>query len=372
MRGELELKQVPQTRQLLKVIGRIKLSDLIELSEQDFAKLIKKLESNPLFKKLFSPSNAHEKVIGYFRFPRTDLSRSFYELREDIMPGGNSPDVKSFLQSRKEIVPLIKRLGIEKFKRYFLYSNGELSYRDISSACSLTEREVRKMAAFVDDFTIQSEFSNPSLISTTGVIHYSKVAQVEKEKSGDLVISFFSPHLAKGRYLVNYERLAELKRKGVFSWAELKKVDKLLNDLRMINARKSIIYRIIDKILKIQSPYFCTGNSQNLLQLTQRQLAREMNIDPSILSRAIARRSIETPWGEECPLKYFFPSKKKIMKRIVIDIIKNGKSAYSDERIRQELIKTFNIHISRRSIASYRKELKIPGYRGRAKSYKVQ
>ena len=42
---EIRLQQLPQTKQLLKLIGRIKLADLMELSESDFAKIIKKIEN---------------------------------------------------------------------------------------------------------------------------------------------------------------------------------------------------------------------------------------------------------------------------------------------------------------------------------------
>jgi len=140
---EIRLQQLPQTKQLLKLIGRIKLAGLMELSESDFAKMIKKIENDPLFKKLFSPSNRQEKVISYLRFPRSGLAKNFYELKEDIAADRSSLNIESFLDSRKEVIPLIKRMGIDKFKKYFLYNDGELSYKDISLVCNLVEKERR-------------------------------------------------------------------------------------------------------------------------------------------------------------------------------------------------------------------------------------
>ena len=368
---QIRLKQIPQTKQLLKLIGRIKLADLMELSEKEFAKIIKKIESDPLFKKLFSPSNRQEKVVSYIRFPGSKLATSFYELKEDIAVDRSSPNIESFLDRRKEVIPLIKRLGIDKFKKYFLYNDGELSYKDISLACNLGEKEVTKIMTLIDDFSIQSEFFNPSMINLDRIISYSKVAKIEKCDSGDLVISFFSPHLVKGRYWINYEKLAELKNR-VFSQTELRKINKLLHTLKAINTRKSIIYQIIRKVLKKQSVYFATGNSKNLVSLSQRELAKEMNVNPSLISRAIARRSIETPWGEEYPIKYFLPNRKRIIKKLITDIINDGKCIHTDEGVREKLRKAFNIDISRRSVASYRQELKIPLYSERAKSCKVK
>jgi len=369
---KVELRQVPQTQQLLRLVGRIKLARLIELSERDFAKMIKKIESDPLFKKLISPSNPQEKVVSYRRFPRSRLSESFYELKEDIARDRSSPDVESLLDSRKELIPLIRRLGIGKFKKYFLYNDGELSYKDVSLVCNLTEEEVTKITTLMDDFLIQSEFFSPSVINLGSNISYSKIAKIEKDDLGDFVINFISPYLVKGRYWIDYEKLAQLKKNRVFCLAELKKIDRLINNLEVINKRKSITYRIIRQILEIQSVYLSTSNPRDIIPLTQRELAKKINTDPSLISRAIAHRSIETPWREEYPLKYFFPSKKKIIKRLITDIIDDEKSIYTDEGIRKHLKKTFAIDISRRSIASYRKELKIGTSLERIKSYRIK
>jgi len=369
---EIELKHLPQTKQLLRLVGRIKLARLIELRERDFAKMIKEIESDPLFKKLISPSNPQEKVISYRRFLRSELSKSFYELKEDIAVDRSSPDVVSLLGSRKELIPIIRRLGIDKFKKYFLYNNGEFSYKDISLACNLTEKQVMDIMSLIDDFSIQSEFFNPSRINLDTNISYSKIAKIEKDGSEDFVISFISPQLAKGRYWIDYEKLAQFKKNRVFSPGELKKIDRLINNLEAINKRKSITYRIIRKILEIQSTYLSTGNPRDIVPLTQRELAKKINTDPSLISRAIARRSIETPWGEEYPLRYFFPSKKNIVKGLITDIIGDEKCIYTDEGIREHLKKAFTIDISRRSIASYRKELKIGTFLERVKSYGIK
>ena len=165
--------------------------------------------------------------------------------------------------------------------------------------------------------------------------------------------------------------MAELKNR-VFSQAELKKIDRLFYTLKAINTRKSIIYQVIRKILKKQAVCFATGNPKDLVSLSQRELAQEINVNPSLISRAIARRSIETPWGEEYPVKYFFLSRKKIIKRLITDIIDDGKCIYTDEGIRERLKKASNIDISRRSVASYRQELKIDSSLEKIKSYKIK
>lgn len=365
---QLQLKPLLQTKQVLRLVGRIKLAELIELNEKDFARIIKNIERDPLFRKLSSPYNRQEKVISYLCFPRSGLAKNFYHLKESTTRDRSFLEVESLLDGRKETIPLIRRLGIDKFKKYFLYNSGDISYKDISRACKLREKDVMKIMAVVDDLAIRSEFFNSLMIDSGSNLSYSRVAQIEKDKSGEFFISFLSPYLAKGRYSIDYEKLAELKRKGVFSRLELKKLDRLVKDLEAINTRKSIVYRVLRKILKKQSLYFATGDPRNLIPLTQRELAIEMGINPSLISRGIARRSIYTPWQEEYPLKYFFPSRKKIVERLIADIISGEKCVYTDAGVRDRLEKIFNIDISRRSVASYRKKIKIPPYLERIRS----
>ena len=68
---------------------------------------------------------------------------------------------------------------------------------------------------------------------------------------------------------------------------------------------------------------------------------------------------LDLPWGEEKPLKDFFPNKKKIIKILVKKITNNKKEHYTDEKIKNKLKNEFAVNISRRSVNVYRKELEI-------------
>jgi len=83
----------------------------------------------------------------------------------------------------------------------------------------------------------------------------------------------------------------------------------------------------------------------------------------------MANKSIGTPQREELPLKFFFPSQKEISKNYLQDIIDQEKvllethtlyHPYSDELIKDKLYQNYHISVSRRAVAKYRKELKIP------------
>lgn len=351
--------QILQVKQIPKLMGRLKLTNFIKLSEVDFTKFVKKIEDDPLFKRLIYPENKKEKIISFKRFSRAGLSESFYQVKEERLIDKSSPDVESLISSQKEIIPLIRRLGVDKFKHYFLYNEEELPLEKIVLRCELSIEEVKKINNFIDQFSISTEFFYPSGKTSEGEIHYSKIGAIIKDTSG-FRFDFFSPNLARGKYLINYEKLERLKKEGSYSKEEIRRIGKLLKDLELINTRKTTIYQVIEKIIKVQTGYLKSGKPEDLVPFSQKELAQRLSLDPSLVSRAISSRSVDTPSGKEEAIKYLLPSKKKIRKYKILEIIKDKDKSHTDEKIRDELKRRFGITVSRRSVASCRKELKIP------------
>ncbi len=113
----MEQTQSQQMRQGLIQVLRLEQANLLEMSEDEFHKLIAELEQSPLFRKL----RQREKLIHYQRLPRTDISSSFYQLKEEIATDKGSLDIESLLLNKEHILHHIKKLGQEKFKQYFLF-----------------------------------------------------------------------------------------------------------------------------------------------------------------------------------------------------------------------------------------------------------
>ena len=331
----------------------------MELSETDFAKFVKRVEEDPLFLRLAYPSNTEEKAISRRRFSGTVVSRYFCELREDMVPDRNSFDFNSLLKNRGEIISIIRKLGMDKFKRYFLYNEMEMVPEEIAVECDLDISAVNRINDLINEISIYSEFYNPSSIITGEKIHYSKIASIESGDDGSYYIGYFPPNLVRGAYSIDYEKIWNLKKKNAFSNGELKRLDTLIKDLELINRKKSITHQVIQSIIGIQFLYMKSRDPLELVAFSQSDLAEKIEVDPSLVSRAISGRSIEMPWREEKPLKYFFPTKKQARKILIKKIIAEEKIPGSDEQIRRVLKERFNISISRRSVSSCRKELGI-------------
>jgi DNA-directed RNA polymerase specialized sigma54-like protein len=356
----VEVRQIQQVKQVPGLVNKIEIVKFVQLSEEEFAILIKEIEEAPLFKKIAFTNDKRMKVVTRERFPKSDFSKEIYELKEEIAIDKSVFDIKSVLANHKKTVILIKKMGIRKFEKYFLYNESMIPAKEISIKCNLSIKEIEKINKLINDFSIHNEFFCPTSIDHVSDISYTKVASIQENNNGDFIFAFFSPYFVRGRYEINYERLSELKRENAFSSEEKKYLNKLLHDLKLINNRKSTIYKVIEGVVEVQKEYLKSRDEEDLISFKQKDLASRINIDTGLVSRAIYGRSIVMPWGEEKPIKYLLPNEKRIRKDLIKNIISKEKSTLTDDEIRFNLQKKYGFKISRRSISDYRRELKIP------------
>lgn len=138
--------------------------------------------------------------------------------------------------------------------------------------------------------------------------------------------------------------------------------------IRSVEQRKETIYKVCEAIIKKQIAFFKNGK-KHLRPMTLKEVADEVGIHESTVSRATNGKYMETPFGI-FELKYFFSSgvekdsgegiSSESIKVYIRDIIgkEDCKKPLSDEKIADGL-KNGGINISRRTIAKYRGELGI-------------
>ena len=95
-----------------------------------------------------------------------------------------------------------------------------------------------------------------------------------------------------------------------------KETAQLLDQLRLINQRKSLTFRIVMFIYEYQYRYFVSGDELHLKPLSQAQLSRESGEHESTVSRILQDKRIDTPTGV-LPLKFFCQSKGEVVRRLI-------------------------------------------------------
>ncbi|HHY26149.1 MAG TPA: RNA polymerase factor sigma-54 [Desulfitobacterium dehalogenans] len=137
--------------------------------------------------------------------------------------------------------------------------------------------------------------------------------------------------------------------------------------IRSIEQRRLTLYKVADAIVRRQEEFLRRG-IRYLKPLNLKDIAEEIGVHESTVSRATSNKYVQTPRGI-FEFKFFFATglgneqgiTTEGIKQALKDIIaaENPKSPYSDQKL-SEILKGKNMEISRRTVAKYRDELGIP------------
>ncbi len=136
-----------------------------------------------------------------------------------------------------------------------------------------------------------------------------------------------------------------------------------------IQQRRETLMKIMQAIVEKQYEFFDKG-PKFLKPMIYKDIADEINMDISTISRVVNGKYVQSPMGIH-ELKYFFSEglstdsgeevSNKYIKVRLKEIInnENKKVPYSDDKL-AEILNQEGIHIARRTIAKYREQLKLP------------
>lgn len=128
--------------------------------------------------------------------------------------------------------------------------------------------------------------------------------------------------------------------------------------------------KIAKAIIEFQRDFFLKG-PKYLVPLTLKDIAEEVSVHETTVSRIANAKYMQTEWGIY-PIKYFFTNSisgagssgsrfsKEGVKEMIREILENdtGKKRLSDQKI-SDLLKEKGVSIARRTVAKYRNELNI-------------
>jgi RNA polymerase sigma-54 factor len=139
--------------------------------------------------------------------------------------------------------------------------------------------------------------------------------------------------------------------------------------MKNIEQRKHTILKVCQSIVRRQ-PDFLEDGIDHLRPMMIKEIAEEIGVHPSTVSRAVSNKYAHTPQGV-FELRYFFSEAVQgpggmatpllILKRRVKKMIEDEDTAHplTDEQI-TELLQAEGIEVTRRTVAKYREDMRIP------------
>lgn len=137
-----------------------------------------------------------------------------------------------------------------------------------------------------------------------------------------------------------------------------------------IRQRQNTLLKTMNAIIKYQHEFFLTGDEMNLRPMILKNIAEEVEMDISTISRVANSKAVQTEFGT-FPLKFFFSeslttesgedvSSKEIKATLKKVILEESKTKpLSDDKI-VGVLKEAGYTLARRTVAKYREQLGIP------------
>jgi RNA polymerase sigma-54 factor len=137
-----------------------------------------------------------------------------------------------------------------------------------------------------------------------------------------------------------------------------------------IKQRQQTLLLTMNSIMKHQYEYFLTGDERKLKPMILKDIADQINMDVSTVSRVANSKYVSTPYGTKLIKEFFSESMKndqgedvstREIKKILETVIseENKRKPLTDEKL-SKLLKEKGYPIARRTVAKYREQLDIP------------
>ena len=191
------------------------------------------------------------------------------------------------------------------------------------------------------------------------------------EQDGEFIVTLNDSFIPELRISGSYKNMIHNQRKldtdtKLFLKKKVESAKWFINSIQM---RRITMLKVINAIIERQKDFFLKGKDF-LKPMVLRDIAEDISMDISTISRVTSGKYAQTDWGT-FELRYFFSegieaddgeniSTRRIKERLRVIIEEEDKShPISDEAISKQL-QAEGFPIARRTVAKYREQLNIP------------
>lgn len=199
-----------------------------------------------------------------------------------------------------------------------------------------------------------------------------------KIKDGELELSLNARNVPMMHVSKNYANMLKSYKESKEKTKEQKqtaffikqKLDSAKWFIDAIRQRQETLFITMSAIMNHQKEYFLSGDERNLKPMILKDIAEEIDMDISTVSRVANSKYVDTPYGTKLIKEFFSESMKndkgedvstKEIKKILENTLakEDKKKPLTDAKL-ASLLKEKGYPIARRTVAKYREQLDIP------------
>jgi len=303
-----------------------------------------------------------EEIAATLQCPAADVERLLAQIQSLEPAGVGARDLQECLFIQ------LKRQGLEhsheaEIIKNFLPELAARQYNKIGKALALPVQQVKKYAQRISQLD-----PKPCRNYSTGALRIVPDVILEKNPEGyDIIIN--TKNLPQLSISQMYKRLLKDKtcpqQTMDFIREKIKNAQNLISGL---SQRQQTLEQVTRCVIDYQKEFIEKGVF-NLRPLTLKEVAKTLQVHPSTISRTVANKYIQTPYGTFALKKFFSQavgsddgtlSNQKV-KATLEEIVKteSPQQPLSDQEI-VVLLTQKGMPVSRRTVTKYRNALKIP------------
>lgn len=299
-------------------------------------------------------------VASYQHVPLFRVEEVIDQIQRANPIGVGSPSSRDALLIQLEILRETQPIpqGTEAVIREGIDLLSRKRYRQLARLLQLSPAEVHEIAQFISDnlnpFPARAHWGEVRQMAEPASPTYRTpdaiLSLLNDRPEAPLVVEILIP--LGGTLRVN-RAFREAIRKAPPEMAAKWKADieQAMLLVKCLRQRNHTMVRLMEWLATYQRPFILRGDA-HLRPVTRAQIAAELEVHESTISRAVSSKAIQMPNGRIIPLKRFFDRSLPV-RTAVKEIISAEQKPLSDNQIARKL-KEMGHKVARRTVAKYR------------------
>ena len=264
---------------------------------------------------------------------------------DDTMSGAALVDLTEIIETTREFV---EKYEVSEQEFLDMVLSGESTAEVIAQHFGCSTREAEELLEAADRVYLAQGYEGAGQMPdrkappARAVNSNDEPVAFVQVTDGELAIQFHHDSVYTQRYRIKPGAIKELKQNSPEDARDL------LMRARYINQRLSALSRLITTLCELQRDYLASGDVRQLKPLAQAALARDLGEHPSMVSRLIRKKFIETQWGK-IELIFLCQSKTDVVARLIAQ-----HPNLTDQEVVMRLREEYECFIARRTVAYHR------------------
>jgi len=258
-----------------------------------------------------------------------------------------------FLSESTKVPEFVRRAIAEEFELLSKHQYSELA-KKLNTSIEKIKLVSHYISENLNPYPARANWGNfrqPN-DNTPEVFHQPDIliSYLNEKPENPLVIEIITP--SRGTLQLNPQFRKALKEQSAENQEEWKKdIDKAALLIKCIQQRNNTMRQLMERLAAIQKSFIIHGDTY-LEPLTRAQIAEELDVHESTISRAVANKTVQLPNKKIIPMSLFF-DRSLAVRSILRQMIETEQQALNDTELRKRL-QTKGINVARRTVAKYR------------------